>query len=102
MEIIPHILPILLNARKKNWHIIVVSNQSGIGRNLFTEKNLFEVTEKIESLLPKGIIDAWYFCPFLPETKSFLRKPKPGMILQACNDFFLDLENVFVLKKIHL
>lgn len=57
--------------------VIVVTNQSGIGRGYFTLEDYRAVSERLDSLLSESgaHIDATYFCPHAPEDKCECRKP---------------------------
>ncbi|WP_079127163.1 D-glycero-alpha-D-manno-heptose-1,7-bisphosphate 7-phosphatase [Streptomyces sp. TP-A0874] len=59
----------------------VVSNQSGIGRRLVTERQVRGVNERVEELL--GPFDTWLYCPHRPEAGCRCRKPAPGLVLEA-------------------
>ena len=87
----------LLSSR---YYIIVVTNQSGIGRGLMTEHDLWEVhTELLRRLWLEGAkLDGLYYCPHHPTLAlgEYLvacecRKPKPGMLNQAADRWDLDL-----------
>ena len=80
---------------QNEYLIIVISNQAGIGRGLFTENDLFVLDKYMKNLfLENGIkITASYYCPHHPDDNCSCRKPKPGLILQAYKDFNIDLEN---------
>ncbi len=70
--------------------IVVTTNQRGIGRGLFTLADLHGIHEKMlgEIAATGGRIDAVYFCPHLQDDPSCnCRKPKPGMALQAKEQF---------------
>jgi histidinol-phosphate phosphatase family domain/HAD-superfamily hydrolase, subfamily IIIA len=82
--------------KEKGFLVIIVTNQSGIGRKIYTEKQMHEIHEAIQSKLTKSI-DAFYFCPHLPTDGCRCRKPNPGMIEAACADFSIDLENSWVI-----
>ncbi|TQR29534.1 D-glycero-beta-D-manno-heptose-1,7-bisphosphate 7-phosphatase [Campylobacter sp. MIT 99-7217] len=78
--------------QKKGFYLIVVTNQSGIARGYYTEKD-FEILSAFmcEQFLKKGIkIDKIYHCPHLEGCEC--RKPRAGMLLQAEKDFDLDLK----------
>lgn len=79
--------------KKAGWRILLVTNQAGIGKGLYTEKDLADIHEKMQIDLQKmgGAIDKIYFCPHTVQTKCLCRKPEPGMLLQAQKDFDLDL-----------
>ena len=65
--------------------LIVVSNQSPIGRGIFTEARLLEIHARLaEMLAAEGVqIDGWYWCPHAPWEGCECRKPAPGMFLRA-------------------
>jgi len=71
---------------------IVVTNQAGIERKLVTIEEVNEINRYIASkLLNEGVpILAFYICPHHWDSKCGCRKPKPGMLLRAINDFKLD------------
>lgn len=71
--------------------VIVVTNQSGIGRGIFTESAMHDIHNRIQSEL-LGAIDAFYFCPHLPDEGCRCRKPGLGMIETAQSDFEIDLK----------
>jgi len=81
--------------------LIVVTNQSGIGRGIYTEADMHAIHEAIQSEL-SGAIDAFYFCPHLPCDGCKCRKPNTGMIEVALADFDIDIENSWMVgdKKI--
>ena len=76
--------------------VIVVTNQSGIGRKIYTETAMHAVHGQIQTELG-GAIDAFYFCPHLPDAGCPCRKPNLGMIEAACSDFDIDLERSWVI-----
>jgi len=69
--------------------IVVVTNQQGIGKGIMTERNLSDVHRYMLSEIERegGKIDAVYFAPQLSSENSEMRKPNPGMALQAKQDF---------------
>lgn len=100
MVIRDSIIPLLRAAQERQYLLIIVTNQSGIGRGYYTEEDFWMFQERlVQELSKKGIhISASYFCPYFlgaPVSEynrdSLLRKPAPGMILQAQKDFNLDL-----------
>lgn len=74
--------------------IVVVTNQSGIGRRIFEESAMHEIHRQIQADLE---LDAFYFCPHLPTDGCRCRKPNLGMIEQAAKDFPIDLENSWMI-----
>lgn len=82
--------------RESGFLIIVVTNQSGVGRGIFDESAMHEIHGKIQTELPEKL-DRFYFCPHLPDAGCDCRKPRPGMIEAACADFAIDLENSWMI-----
>ncbi|MBC7785237.1 MAG: HAD-IIIA family hydrolase [Burkholderiales bacterium] len=88
--------------RAMGFAVVVVSNQSGVARGMFGEDAVVACNKRMDELLlehnPGAVIDRHEYCPFHPDAKvpaykqdSFLRKPKPGMILAAADAMALDL-----------
>jgi D-glycero-D-manno-heptose 1,7-bisphosphate phosphatase len=75
---------------------IIVSNQSGIGRGLFTEAQYAAVQQELLRQIGAHRIDASYFCPDAPGVPSLRRKPEPGMVLEAAAEFQIDLAASFL------
>lgn len=85
---------------EKGFIAIVLTNQSGVARGLFTEQDVIALHKFADSLLlEKGIkISRWYYCPHHPiyglgkyKVDCNCRKPKTGMIEQAIKDFDIDI-----------
>jgi D-glycero-D-manno-heptose 1,7-bisphosphate phosphatase len=76
--------------------IVVATNQSGISRGIYTENQMHEVHSEIQNQLTNHI-DAFYFCPHLPDQGCVCRKPNLGMINQACEDFAIDLNQSWMI-----
>jgi len=76
--------------------IVVVTNQSGIGRGIYSESDMHAIHAAIQERLG-GTIDAFYFCPHLPEDGCECRKPKLGMIEDAIRDLNIDREGSWMI-----
>jgi D-glycero-D-manno-heptose 1,7-bisphosphate phosphatase len=87
--------------KEKGFRVIVVTNQSGIGRGYFDERSMHTIHDEIQTKL-KGAIDGFYYCPHLPGEGCRCRKPDFGMIEAACRDFDIDLAKSWMIgdKKI--
>jgi D-glycero-D-manno-heptose 1,7-bisphosphate phosphatase len=87
--------------KEAGFLIIVVTNQSGIGRGIYTEDDMHTIHDAIQKEL-NGAIDAFYFCPHLPCDGCECRKPKLGMIEAAQRDFQIEVEHSWMVgdKKI--
>jgi D,D-heptose 1,7-bisphosphate phosphatase len=94
---------VVLAALKNNYQfkLIVISNQSGIARNLITEDQVISVNAELnKKLLEFNVqIDAFYYCPFHPDFSSeedcICRKPSPKMIFESAKDFNIDLSKSY-------
>jgi D-glycero-D-manno-heptose 1,7-bisphosphate phosphatase len=72
--------------------LIVVTNQSGIGRGYFDEAVVARVNDHVATLLMEGgvSIAGWYVCPHAPEEACSCRKPAPGLVKRAAVEFGFD------------
>ena len=89
----------LLNAL--NIPVIIVTNQSALGRGLMSEAEFEAVNAALwEALQACGVhYDALYYCPHMPDhvPPCACRKPRPGLLLQAAEDFNLDLSRSYII-----
>jgi D-glycero-D-manno-heptose 1,7-bisphosphate phosphatase len=78
---IPGALEGVARLNQAGFHVVVATNQSGIGRGLFDMTMLNAINEKMIDALAQvgGRLDAIFFCPHAAETNCACRKPKPGM-----------------------
>ncbi|MCC7475608.1 MAG: HAD family hydrolase [Pirellulales bacterium] len=79
--------------------LVVISNQSPIGRGLFTEERLLEIQARLnEMLLAEGVsITGWYWCPHAPWEACACRKPAPGMFIKARDELGVILESSWMI-----
>ena len=85
----------LRRLKSNGFKLIVITNQSGIGRGFFTVDEYRAVESEVSRQLGHNLIDATYFCPDVPGQHSSHRKPSPGMILQAKREHQIDLARSF-------
>jgi D-glycero-D-manno-heptose 1,7-bisphosphate phosphatase len=91
-------VPEALRRLKSNgFKLIIITNQSGIGRGLFTVEQYRAVQVEVLRQLGDGLIDATYFCPHVPGQHSTHRKPAPGMIVDATREHQVDLSRSFLI-----
>ncbi len=93
----------IASLRHLGFRIIIVTNQGGVARGIYTEDDVDAVHQHIAQLVHDttgGIIDRFYYCPFHPNgtvneyrKEHPWRKPQPGMLLQAAKDLEVDLEH---------
>lgn len=86
--------------KEKGYQLVIVTNQSGIARGLFSEEDFIRLTEWMDwSLSDRGVdLDGLYFCPHHPtegngeHTKQCdCRKPAPGMFRDAVDELGIDV-----------
>ena len=94
------IVPLCRTAQRLGYRLVVITNQSGIARGLYTEEQFHALMDWMRSELGRGgvTLDAVYHCPFHPthgvgefRCEHPDRKPSPGMLLRAAGDLGLDL-----------
>ena len=78
------------------WHVVVATNQSGIGRGMIDMASINAVHQHMNQRLAAhgGRVDAVFFCPHTPEDHCDCRKPLPGMMLDIGHRYGVDLANV--------
>ena len=81
--------------KDRDYLIVVVTNQSGIGRGYYSKDDFLTLTKymKDEFKKQRADIDEVYFCPHEPSSGCRCRKPNPQMVLDAKERFNIDLEN---------
>ncbi len=108
-ELLPGVIEAIKRINNSGYLAIVITNQPVIARGEVTVSQLQQIHNKMETILGDGgaYLDAIYYCPHHPD-KGFegeipelkvqcnCRKPRPGMLLQAADEFNLDLENSWI------
>ncbi len=92
---IPGAAEALLRLKGRGFFIVIITNQSGIGRGYFTVAQFEAVQAELLRQLGDGRVDAAYFCPDAPGVESLRRKPAPGMVLEAAAEHGIDLGQSF-------
>ncbi len=97
-KFVPGAIEALKKLSQTDYKIIITTNQSGIGRGYFTEKDLKLLHQwMLEKFKKEKIrIDKIYYCPHHPKDNCFCRKPKPGMIEKAVKDFGINLSKSWI------
>lgn len=113
-ELLPGVPGAIKKINNSGYLCIVITNQPVIARNLLDFKELRAIHNKMEWLLGKEgcYLDGIYFCPHHPDSgypeerkelkiECECRKPKPGMILKAVDDFNIDIERSYIVGDRH-
>ena len=95
---LPGALEAIARLNHAGWHVVVASNQSGLGRGLFDVASLNAMHAKMYKMLAAvgGRIDAVFYCPHAPDDKCHCRKPEPGLFEQIGERYGIDLKGVAV------
>jgi D-glycero-D-manno-heptose 1,7-bisphosphate phosphatase len=90
---LPQALAALQRISKLNYRVVIVTNQSGIGRGLIAPATADDINERLVAEIQDagGRIDAVYMCPHTPADHCRCRKPAPGMLQAATRDLGIDL-----------
>lgn len=98
LELLPGAAEGLRTLCEAGCPLVVVSNQSPIGRGMFTEGRLLEIHARLtEMLAAEGVrIAGWYWCPHAPWEGCTCRKPAPGMFFKARDEMGVILESSWV------
>jgi D-glycero-D-manno-heptose 1,7-bisphosphate phosphatase len=101
LRLFPYTFEAVKLLKDAGFLVIVVTNQSGIGRGIYDEAAMNAIHDEMQLQL-EGMIDAFYFCPHLPCDGCSCRKPSLGMLESAVKDFAIDLSNSWMIgdKKI--
>ena len=95
VEVFPQAREALRRLKQNGYKLVIITNQSGIGRGYFTENEYRAVEAEFVRQLGDDLIDASYYCPELPKSRSIRRKPEPGMVFEAQRQHDLDLGRSF-------
>lgn len=98
LHLLPGVAQALASLQAFGWELVVISNQSGVGRGFFTQQALDEVDGRLRALLAAaGVhLSATYYCPHAPWQSCRCRKPEPGLLLRAALDLDIDLHRSFM------
>ena len=93
VEIFPQALSALARINKSPFKIVVITNQSGVGRGLIPLKVAEEINKRLATAveIAGGRIDGTFMCTHAPEDACICRKPRPGLLLQAARELSIDL-----------
>lgn len=93
---IPGSLDAIARLNQDGYHVVVATNQSGVGRGLFEMATLNAINDKMHRAVGQagGRIDAVFFCPHAHDAGCNCRKPKPGLFKEIASRFNVNLQGV--------
>jgi D-glycero-D-manno-heptose 1,7-bisphosphate phosphatase len=99
VELLPGAAAGLSELRRNGFLLVIVSNQSGIRRQLVTEAEANRIDRRFQDLLDQHNAkpDAIYYCRHLPTDSCVCRKPAPGLLLRAARDLSIDLRSSWMI-----
>ena len=99
VEVIPEAIRALALVPIKKYKVVIVTNQSAVGRGLISLQTAQDLNQRLINLICEqgGQIDAVYMCPHAPEDGCSCRKPLPGLLLQAAKDLSLDIQHSWMI-----
>ena len=91
--IYPQVLDALARASRSNYKIIIVTNQSVVGRGFISLEEAEMINRRLVNVIEEagGRVDGVFMCPHHPDEWCACRKPKPGLLLKAAKSLSLDL-----------
>lgn len=96
---LPGSIEAIARLSRAGWRVVVCTNQSGVGRGLFSEAVLANIHDLMCRQVEEqgGRIDGIFYCPHRPEAGCDCRKPRPGLLRRAAETFNVDLQHVPVI-----
>jgi D-glycero-D-manno-heptose 1,7-bisphosphate phosphatase len=93
VRVFPGVPEALRKLKAAGYLTFIITNQSGIGRGVFTEAQYHAVQEELLRQIGKDLVNQSYFCADAPGAPSMRRKPAPGMVLEAAAAYDIDLSS---------
>jgi D-glycero-D-manno-heptose 1,7-bisphosphate phosphatase len=93
------VFPFLMKLHQARIKVVVISNQSAVGRGLITREKLDAMHERMVGAIQKkgGLITGIYYCPHHPDDRCSCRKPQTGLLKKAARELNLDLKkSIFI------
>lgn len=99
VQIIPEAIRALSLTPAQSYKIVIVTNQSAVGRGLLLLEKAKDINRQLVDLIRDqgGQVDGVYMCPHKPDDECFCRKPRPGLLLQAAKELSLDLQRSWMI-----
>lgn len=92
VHIYPQALDALVKVGKTDFRIVIITNQSAVGRGLMLLEDANSINQRLVSIITQsgGRVDGVYMCQHAPADRCSCRKPLPGLLLRAAEDLSID------------
>ena len=102
-ELIPGVAKAIKMINESGWLVVVVTNQSMVAQGLASIEDLEAIHKRMEKLLEEAgaSLDGIYYCPHPKPGGCGCRKPEPGMLFQAAEDFDIDVSVSYTHLRAH-
>lgn len=98
VKLVPKIYAFLKSLHNKGYLIIVISNQGGIAKKIYTKSQTNEIHAFIEKRIGKKWIKAWYYCPHHNEVENCIcRKPDSALYEKAIAKYKIDVTKSYMI-----
>lgn len=99
VKIFPEAIHALSLSAVKIYKIVIVTNQSAVGRGLISLETANDINHRLVDLVHQhgGRVDGVYMCPHKPDDGCSCRKPKPGLLLQAAKKLSINLQSSWMI-----
>jgi D-glycero-D-manno-heptose 1,7-bisphosphate phosphatase len=98
-KILPGVIKAIKYLKSKNYLVIVITNQSGIGRGYYKKEDFLKLCKFFNNKLEKNNvgIEEYYYCPHNPKVDCMCRKPKPMLINKAIKEWGISKNKSFMI-----
>jgi len=99
VSLLPGAVAGLSTFRQHGFLLVLISNQSGVGRGLVSPDEARSVHDRLVEVLGEaGVnLDGFYYCFHVPEEGCDCRKPSPGLVLRAASELAIDTRKSFMI-----
>jgi D-glycero-D-manno-heptose 1,7-bisphosphate phosphatase len=89
----------LRRLHQRGHRLVIISNQSGVGRGLFSSQRLEEMNQRLQSMVEQAgaVLAGIYCCPHRPEEGCACRKPNPGLVQQAARELNFESQDCILI-----
>ena len=99
VQLLPGAIAALREFAQRGFALVIVSNQSGVGRRIISPEDAESVHERVVAALAAGGVrlSGAFYCFHAPSEQCVCRKPSPGLLFNAARDLNLDLEASYMI-----